>query len=119
MGEGSRGPFPPRHFDGSRQNPPVESAVIPGFADRRTEAFYHGRRVPAFSGFARAASRKLDRLDAATGLRDLGRPGNRLPALRGRRRGRWSIRINDRWRVCFVWPEGRSGPDRVEIVDYH
>ena len=87
--------------------------------DKRTEAFYRGRRVAAFSGFARTASRKLDQLDAATGLRDLMRPGNRLEALRGRRKGQWSIRINDQWRICFDWPEGSPGPARVEIVDYH
>ena len=89
------------------------------FSDRRTEAFYRGRRVAAFSGFARIASRKLDQLDAAAGPGDLARPGNRLEALRGRRRGQWSIRINDQWRICFVWPEGSPGPTGVEIVDYH
>ena len=96
--------------------------MIVGFADRRTEAFYRGRRVAAFSGFsgfARTASRKLDQLDAAVGLGDLARPGNRLEALRGRRRGQWSIRINDQWRICFVWSAGSSGPAGVEIVDYH
>ncbi|MDE0254403.1 MAG: type II toxin-antitoxin system RelE/ParE family toxin, partial [Rhodospirillaceae bacterium] len=67
----------------------------------------------------RTASRKLDQLDAATGLGDLARPGNRLEALRGRRRGQWSIRINDQWRICFVWPGDSSGPADVEIVDYH
>ena len=93
--------------------------MIVGFADRRTEAFYRGRRVAAFSGFSRTASRKLDQLDAAVGLGDLARPGNRLEALRGRRRGQWSIRINDQWRICFIWPEGSPGPAGVEIVDYH
>ena len=93
--------------------------MIVGFADKRTEDFYHGRRVPAFSGFARTASRKLDQLDAATGLRDLSRPGNRLERLKGRRKGQWSIRINDQWRVCFVWPDGSPGPTSVQIIDYH
>ena len=74
---------------------PVGHAVIVGFADKRTEAFYRGGRVAGFSGFTRAASRKLDQLDAATGLRDLMRLGNRLEALKGRRKGQWSIRIND------------------------
>ena len=97
----------------------VGTALIVGFADKQTEDFYRGRRVAAFSGFVRAASRKLDQLDAATGLRDLSRPGNRLEALKGHRKGQWSIRINDQWRICFVWPEGSSGPARVEIVDYH
>ena len=93
--------------------------MIAGFGDRKTEAFYRGDRVAAFSGFARTASRKLDQLDAATGLRDLMRPGNRLEALKGRRKGQWSIRINDQWRICFEWREGSPGPAKVEIVDYH
>ena len=93
--------------------------MIIGFADKRTEAFYRGRRVAVYSGFSRIASRKLDQLDAATRLRDLLRPGNRLEALKGRRKGQWSIRINDQWRICFEWPEGSPGPANVEIVDYH
>ena len=93
--------------------------MIVGFADRKTKTFYEGRRVAAFSGFACTASRKLDQLDAATVLGDLARPGNRLKALKGRRRGQWSIRINDQWRICFKWPEGSFGPTEVEIVDYH
>ena len=93
--------------------------MIVGFRDKRTEALYRGRRVAAFSGFARTASRKFDQLDAATGLGDLARPGNRLEALRGWRRGQWNIRINDQWRICFVWPEDSPGPADVEIVDYH
>ncbi len=93
--------------------------VIVSFRDKRTETFYRGRRVAAFSGFARTASRKLDQLDAAIALGDLARPGNRLEVLRGRRQGRWSIRINDQWRICFVWPADSPGPADVEIVDYH
>ena len=93
--------------------------MIVGFSDRKTEAFYQGRRVAAFSSFARTASRKLDQLDAATRLGDLARPGNRLQALKGRRQGQWSIRINDQWRICFKWSEESSGPTKVEIVDYH
>ena len=93
--------------------------MIAGFADRRTEDFYYGRRVAAFSGFARTASRKLDQLDAATGLRDLARPGNRLERLKGDRKRQWSIRINDQWRICFVWAAGSPGPTKVQIVDYH
>ena len=93
--------------------------MIVGFLDRKTEAFHEGRRIAAFSGFAWTASRKLDQLDAATSLGDLARPGNRLEALMGRRKGQWSIRINDQWRICFKWPEGSTGPTEVEIVDYH
>ena len=93
--------------------------MIVGFSDRKTAAFHRGDRIAAFSGFARTASRKLDQLDAATRLGDLGRPGNRLEALKGRRKGQWSIRVNDQWRICFRWPQGNSGPTEVEIVDYH
>ena len=93
--------------------------MIVGFSDKRTEAFYRDGRVPAFSGFARTASRKLDQLDAATRMGDLARPGNRLKALKGKRKGQWSIRINDQWRICFKWPEGSPGPTEVGIVDYH
>ena len=63
--------------------------------------FHKGRRVAAFSGFARTASRKLDQLDAATELRDLARPGNCLEGLKGDRRDQWSIRFDDQWRLCF------------------
>ncbi|MBC7281912.1 type II toxin-antitoxin system RelE/ParE family toxin [Hoeflea sp.] len=93
--------------------------MIVGFRDKRTEAFHRGERVAAFAGFERAAERKLDQLDAATDMRDLARPGNRLEALHGDRKGQWSIRINDQWRLCFEWPKGSPGPVNVEIVDYH
>lgn len=93
--------------------------MIVGFKDKRTEAFYRGRRVAAFSGFEQVASRKLDQLDAALSIRDLARPGNRLEVLRGNRKGQWSIRINDQWRICFEWPDNSPGPVNVEIVDYH
>ena len=46
-------------------------------------------------------------------------PGNRFEALRGKRSGQFSIRINDRWRICFTWPPDAEGPGDVEIVDYH
>ena len=62
---------------------------------------------------------RLDQLDAAVTLRDLALPGNRLEALKGDREGQYSIRINDRWRICFEWPKGSPGPIHVEIVDYH
>lgn len=93
--------------------------MIASFADSRTEDFYNGRRVAVFSGFAWTASRKLDQLDAATGLGDLARPGNRLERLKGDRKGQWSIRINDQWRICFEWRDGSPGPMKVQIVDYH
>jgi toxin HigB-1 len=68
---------------------------------------------------SRELSAKLDQLDAATSLRDLDLPGNRLEALKGDRKGQYSIRVNDQWRICFQWPKGADGPTNVEVVDYH
>jgi len=94
--------------------------VIVGFRDKRTARFAAGERVAAFSGFARQAELRLDRLEAARSLADVAAlPGNRLEALRGDRRGQSSIRINDQWRIGFEWPSGSPGPLNVEIVDYH
>jgi proteic killer suppression protein len=77
-------------------------------------------RVKAFSGVERAVRLKLDRLEAAVSLTDLAAlPGNRFEALKGDRRGQYSIRINDQWRICFEWPDKSPGPVNVEIVDYH
>ncbi len=94
--------------------------MVVGYRDKRTRDFAAGKRIKAFTGFERAARLKLDRLEAATSLRDLAAlPGNRFEALKGDRRGQYSIRINDQWRICFEWPEGSPGPMSVEIVDYH
>jgi proteic killer suppression protein len=94
--------------------------MIVSYRDRRTERFANGEHVREFSGFARQAEIRLDRLDAALSLKDLAAlRGNRLEALKGDRRGQYSIRINDQWRICFAWPEGSPGPVNVEIVDYH
>ena len=94
--------------------------MILSFRDKRTRDFALGKRVKAFSGIERAARLKLDRLEAAVTLSDLAvLPGNRLERLKGHRKGQYSIRINDRWRICFEWAEGASGPSNVEIVDYH
>lgn len=94
--------------------------MIVSFADRRTADLAHGKRVPAFAGIERAARLKLDRLEAATALQDLAAlPGNRFEALKGNRKGQYSIRINDQWRLCFEWPKDSPGPVNVEIVDYH
>ncbi len=90
------------------------------YRDRRTARFAQGTPVRDFSGFARQAEARLDRLEAAVSLQDLrGLSGNRLEALRGKRAGQFSIRINDQWRICFEWPEGAAGPSNVEITDYH
>jgi proteic killer suppression protein len=94
--------------------------MVVGYRDKRTRDFAVGKGVKAFSGIDRAARRKLDRLEAATALKDLrALPGNRFEALAGDRKGQYSIRINDQWRICFEWPDGAPGPSSVEIVDYH
>jgi toxin HigB-1 len=94
--------------------------MILGYRDKRTRDFAAGQRVKAFSGIQRAAQLKLDRLEAATSLGDLAAlPGNRFETLSGDRKGQYSIRINDQWRICFEWPQNSKGPVNVEIVDYH
>jgi len=93
--------------------------MIVSFGDRRTREFAEGKRVKAFAGFERKAEMRLDQLDSAMSIQDMDLPGNRLEALKGDRKGQYSIRINDQWRICFQWPKGASGPVNVEIVDYH
>jgi proteic killer suppression protein len=94
--------------------------MIVSYRDKLTRDFSAGERVKAFSGIERPARLKLDRLEAATALSDLAQlPGNRFEALKGSRKGQYSIRINDQWRICFEWLEGSLGPSNVEIVDYH
>ena len=93
---------------------------IVSYRDPRTADFAAGKRVKAFSGIDRPARLKLDRLDAAVELKDLAAlPGNRFEALKADRKGQFSIRINDQWRICFEWPDKSPGPTNVEIVDYH
>jgi toxin HigB-1 len=92
--------------------------MIKSFADRNTERLFNDEFVREFSGFERAARRKLVQLNAVPSLVDLRvPPGNRLEALKADRAGQFSIRINERWRICFVWRDG--GAENVEIVDYH
>jgi toxin HigB-1 len=94
--------------------------MIVSCRDKRTSEFVDGKTVKAFSGFERAARLKMDRMQTATSLQDLAAlPGNRFEALKGDRKGQYSIRINDQWRICFEWPQGAKGPSNVEIVDYH
>jgi proteic killer suppression protein len=94
--------------------------MIASYRDKRTRDFAAGQRVKAFSGIERPARLKLDRLEAATAVKDLSSlPGNRFEALAGDRKGQYSIRVNDQWRICFEWPDGAPGPSNVEIVDYH
>jgi len=92
--------------------------MIRSFRDRATERLWMGEYVKRFGGIDKAALRKLDMLHQARDLRDLrAPPANRLEALSGDRKGQHSIRINDQWRICFVWT--KEGPANVEIVDYH
>ncbi len=94
--------------------------MIISYQGKRTKEFAAGRPVKALSGIERQTRFKLDRLEAAVSIRDLAAlKGNRLEALKGDRKGQYSIRINDQWRICFEWPEGFPGPINVEIVDYH
>jgi len=94
--------------------------MIVSYRGPRTRKFATGERVKAFAGIERAARLKLDRLEMATSLVDLAAlPGNRFEPLPGNRKGQFSIRINDRWRICFEWPKDSRGPTNVEMVDYH
>ncbi len=94
--------------------------MIVSYRDRRTRIFAEGEWVKAFSGVERAARLKLDRLEVALSLHDLAvLPGNHFEALKRDRKGQYSIRINDQWRICFEWPIDSPGPVNVEIVDYH
>jgi proteic killer suppression protein len=99
--------------------------MVGGYRDKRTRDFALGKRVKAFSSIERSARLKLDRLEAAVSLKDLAAlPGNRFEALKGDRKGQYSIRINDlliddQWRICFEWPESVPGPENVGLVDYH
>lgn len=93
--------------------------MIKSFKCKDTEKVWNGRHVRKFPGDIQdRALRKLRQLDASLTVDDLKNPpGNRLEALKGDRKGQMSIRINDQWRICFVWDE--EGASDVEIVDYH
>lgn len=92
--------------------------AIQSFKCRDTQSLFAGRRIRRFVGIESVAMRKLAMLHRAGTLDDLRvPPGNRLEALKGGRTGQFSIRVNDQFRVCFVWTE--NGPQDVEIVDYH
>lgn len=91
--------------------------MIRSFRCKETRALFEERAGRRFRGIERVARRKLDMLHAAHVLSDLrAPPGNRLEALAGNRKGQHSIRINDQFRICFIW---RDGAENVEIVDYH
>lgn len=92
--------------------------MIRSFAQKDAEFLFHDRPVRRFAAIERVIRRKLLLLHAAGRLDDLRvPPGNRLEALRGDRAGQHSIRVNDQWRICFIWKEGEAHD--VEIVDYH
>ena len=92
--------------------------MICSYKDKDTELFAGGESVKRFRQFERVAYRKIKYLMAASTLDDLKvPPGNRFEALKGDRRGQYSIRINDQWRICFNW--SANGAENVEIVDYH
>ena len=94
--------------------------MILSYRDKRTQSFADGCFVREFQGFLRQAYRRLEVLDAAVSLDELrALRSNRLEALKGKRAGQFSIRINEQWRICFEWPRGAQGPSNVEIVDYH
>jgi toxin HigB-1 len=97
--------------------------MIRSFKDKGTEAIFYGENTKAARSTCpqslwNIAGRKLDQLDSVESLNELRvPPGNHLEALKGNRQGQYSIRINDQYRICFVWTEDE--PDEVEIVDYH
>lgn len=92
--------------------------MIKSFGDKFTQALYEGGSPRAFRAFKTQAERKLQMLDSATEPADLRfPPGNRLEKLAGDRKGQWSIRINDQWRLCFRFENGNAF--EVEVTDYH
>ncbi len=94
--------------------------MILSFLDKDTERFYLGGRAPRFQAIQRQAEKRLRILEAATSKQDLILlPSNRFEALKGDRQAQYSVRINDRRRICFEWPDDAPGPSQVEITDYH
>jgi proteic killer suppression protein len=97
--------------------------MIESFADKASEDVFNGvnsreARKACPGNLWRIATRKLDQLDSVQNIEELRvPPGNRLEALSGNRKGQFSIRINEQYRVCFVW--GEKGPSNVEVTDYH
>ena len=92
--------------------------MILSFACKDTESLFNSRRTRRFANIERVARRKLLQLHAATDLASLKvPPGNQLEALKGDRKGQHSIRVNDQWRLCFIWRG--DGAHQVEVVDYH
>ena len=94
--------------------------MIRSYRDRDTERLAAGEKVRQWKPFRCQAEKRLRILDAASSLGDLAAlNSNRLEVLKGNRKGQYSIRINDQWRICFKWAKDEPGPSSVEIVDYH
>ena len=94
--------------------------MIGSYRDKDTERFAAGEKIRQWEPFRRQAEKRLRILDAARSLGDLAAlNSNRLEGLKGNRKGQYSIRLNEQWRICFQWPKDESGPSNVEIVDYH
>ncbi len=92
--------------------------MIAAFKCRDTESLFNGKRIAKFSCIETVAMRKLALLNVASRIEDLRiPPGNRLEALKGKKQGQWSIRINAQWRICFRFDSGNAID--VEIIDYH
>jgi proteic killer suppression protein len=94
--------------------------MILGYKGKKTRDFAEGKYVAQFEAFRFQAEKRLRILEAAENLLDLAQlPSNRLETLSGNRKGQYSIRINQQWRICFEWSKELKGPDKVEITDYH
>jgi len=94
--------------------------MIRSYRDKETERFAAGEKLRKWDPFRRQAEKRLRILDAATSLADLAAiNSNRLEALKGNRKGQYSIRINGQWRICFEWPKDAQDPLNVQIIDYH
>lgn len=91
--------------------------MVTSFRDKDTQALFRRQRVKRFQAFERSALRRLNMLHAATTLNDLRGAGTQLESLTRDRAGQHSIRINDQYRICFVWNDGNA--EEVEITDYH
>ena len=94
--------------------------MIRGFQDKKIRLFAEGERVKQFQSFRKQAEKRFRILEAAQELHDLARlHSNHLETLSGKRKGQYSIRINDQWRIYFTWQGDAEGPENVEMIDYH
>lgn len=94
--------------------------MIRSYGDRDTERLAEGEKVRQWEPFRQQAEKRLRILDAAGSLGDLAAlNSNRLEALKGTRKGQYSVRVNNQWRICFNWSKDEPGPTNVEIVNYH